>query len=171
MIFLVTTDFRNTHPALSDAITRVGGSPLTHEFQYDSGEFVSIGQDDRGQEMTPAMLVKAGKGHKAVQLIGHLNHGGRLLDPFTQRLECSQALGEASARLRKQYKALITSKNILDPDLEKVEIAEYSARIKSVQARSQVLAKMAADIHPDNKDPQAVQKLVDAAKTPLKAAA
>jgi hypothetical protein len=142
MIFLVTSNFRNTHPKLSREIVRLAPEG-THELQYDAGDFISIGRDTQGRELTPDAIAKQ-KGSDTVAIIGHLNQGGRLLDPFKQQRECAQCLTETAGGVRKQFKALITQRNFLDKDLEKEEIKDLADKIKTLQAKAAYLIKMAA---------------------------
>ena len=169
MIFLVTTHFRNTHPVLGDQITRLG-DVQTDDLQYDAGDFISIGRDGNGAELSADSIAKA-KGSKPVALIGHLNQGGRLLDPYTQQLDCARCLGEAAAAVKKQYKALITAKAFLDKDHEQEEIKATAEKITALQARAKTLEGMSAAFTAADKSKKRedVDKIINPA--PLKKAA
>jgi hypothetical protein len=134
MIFLVTSHFRNSHPQLGGLIFRQLPDAPSHPDQYDAGEIISIGQDPNGKDLTADQLAKKGKCPEVV-LIGHLNQGGRLLDPIKQPEESSKCLTEAAAVVQKQVDALVTQARFLDERFQEEEIEDIGHRIHSLKSR------------------------------------
>jgi hypothetical protein len=162
MLFVVTSHFQANLPNHSRLIVRVSDEDApSNENQFDAGEIISIGRDEAtGKELSEEQLVKR-KNSDEVKLIGHLNAGGRLLDPVRQQEDCQKCLAESCKAIAKKIKALAGQRRLLDKECEQEEIKALGDQIGALQKKRETLlawSKFDKDAWLKKFSPEAVKK-------------